>query len=663
MIWTEHPLIDALPQFRKLSDEQFAALAGSVGPAAALEYFKAREKRIAEAARDPFRHEFPLAHWADVEHLVQQRQVVFVPGGNNPGKSWWAGSLGMRFLTRRFGWEGQSTGKLRVLYVAQDEDASAMFQQPAVYAHFPVEWRNTNESQKKPPGFAKLINYGEKNGFTEGSFVLPKPLKGQCWFKTVAQYTRDPKSFEGPAYDLVIVDEGCPLPLFNSLLGRVSKLGGRLIYLLTCVNGYDPTMGQGLEGATLTKTLPMRWDFTQGIENFAFVFPELRLQEHQSEYLKRLGCPVGHMPYLMQPLNPNWGVIFMWNTFNPFQPPGKWVANVKPPMNTDETQIKNHSVCRLISTPWQGKMPAMFDAAVGKPRWKVLVMLFGWIERVGQLAIGNFNPEVHVVRGERREALDAMIRDGKATVYTGSDPETARSHAILWLAVFPPSPTYPKGLKYLFDESPRRDEGEWVNAAGERGDGQYVYRATGSNWYKKYIRDRERDWNICDLVSDKFSLTPPPATVWRRVVSRRGDPRGFATEESTATGTRSLFNLYLENHAADHPDLGPMIFEPARVRAASTLDLDIIIDLLKYDEDKAASEGGVSAENCPQLLISDRCENFIRCALNYTLTDTGKGDAENPNKDFIDAARYLLSMDTPWVDVESAGESGGGAWS
>lgn len=121
----------------------------------------------------------------------------------------------------------------------------------------------------------------------------------------------------------------------------------------------------------------------------------------------------------------------------------------------------------------------MFDAVVGQPRWKVLVVIFGWIERIGQLALGNFNPEAHVVRGTNREALDTMVRDGKACVYMGDDPETQRSHALLWLAVFPPSPTYPKGLKYLFDESPRMTEGEWVNSNGDRGDGQYCYKGTG----------------------------------------------------------------------------------------------------------------------------------------------------------------------------------------
>jgi len=662
LAWTAHPLVDRYPEYRALSEAEFTEMAAAVGDEAALEYFKAREKRISDSSRDPFRHEFPLPHWADVEAMVKRKAVTFVPGGNNPGKSWWAGSLVMRFLTRQFGWENQSVGKLQVLMVSQDEDASSMFQQPAVYAHFPLEWRTTNESGKKPPGFAKVINYGEKNGFTEGSFVLPRPLKGQCWFKTVAQYTREPKSFEGPAYDLVIIDEGCPLQLFKALLGRVAKRGGRIVYLLTCVNGYDQTMGQGFEGAKLLKTLPMQWDTCAGAVNPGIVFPELKIAEHQTDLLKRLGCPVGHMPYMMQPLNPNWGVMFMWNTMNPFQPRGQWtpcgVAN-------GESNAESLVESRSSTLPWNGGLPAMFDACVGDPRWKVLVRIFGWIERVGQLALGNFNPEVHVMRGEKREALDRMIREGKACVYQGDDPETQRSHAILWLAVFAPSPTWPKGLKYIFDESPTAGEGEWVNGNGERGEGQFVYRATGANWYKRYLRERERAWNITEIGRSQLRTKPVAAgdASLERIVMRKGDPRGFATEESTATGTRNLFELYLEDHSEEHPDAYPMVFTPAKIKRASSLDIDIIIGLLKYDEDKAVRDGGLTAENTPQLLVSERCENFIRCALNYTLTDLGKSDEDNPHRDFIDCLRYVLSTDTPYIELEVLSIQTGGAWS
>ena len=39
----------------------------------------------------------------------------------------------------------------------------------------------------------------------------------------------------------------------------------------------------------------------------------------------------------------------------------------------------------------------------------------------------------------------------------------------------------------------------------------------------------------------------------------------------------------------------------------------------------------------------------------------GKADEDNPNRDFIDADRYLNSGDTPHVDFQASQVSGGGA--
>jgi len=648
--WTNHPLIDQLPEYRRLSDAEFEDMAVACGSEEAWKHHAKREKRIRDAERDPFRFEFPLPHWADLEAEVLRHIVTFVPGGNNPGKSRWLASFAVRVLMGKVRWEGMAPdGRIKVLMVAQDEGASKMFQQDKVYAQLPIEWRRLNESAKKPPGFTKCINYSDKNGFTESNLVLPRPLKASLWFKTVAQYTREPQSFEGPDYDCVGIDEGAPLALFRSLLGRVSKRGGKIVYLLTCVHGYDQTMGQGLQGARLVKWLPMNWRWggiqppsprpsppaegedagreagAPGYVDATVKYPELKIGESQTDYLRRLGCPAGCMPYKMQPLNPHWRVVFMWTIWNPFQPKAKW----------------------------NPKMPAQVDACVGDPRWKVLVKMFGWIERMGQLAIGNFNADIHVVRGAAREKLDAMVRDGKTSVCMGDDPETQRSHALLWQARFPPCPQWPKGLKYLFDESPRASEGEWVNASGERGEGQYVYKATGANWYKRYIREREKEWNICDELVAVPQCFPC-------VLQRRGDPRGFATEESTATGTRSMFDLYTEDHSDEHPLCGPMIFTPAKIRRASSLDIDVLIDLFRVDEERYRKEGGFTAENTPARLVSERCENWIRCALEYSLTDLGKADEDNPHRDFIDADRYLNSAETPYVDFAASQVSGGG---
>ena len=121
LVWTEHPLVDADERYRRLDDEELRAVIAEAGEEAAVKYWEARENRIAKAVRDPYLHEFRLPHWDDVEAMVKRKTVTFVPGGNNPGKSWWSGSLVMRFLTRKFAWENLGRRKLKVLMIAQDD--------------------------------------------------------------------------------------------------------------------------------------------------------------------------------------------------------------------------------------------------------------------------------------------------------------------------------------------------------------------------------------------------------------------------------------------------------------------------------------------------------------------------------------------------------------
>lgn len=602
-------------RYRRLTPEQCSAMLKAHGEAPLLEYMRARDERIAKSISDPLNFGFELPHWADFRHQVKNKIETFVPGGNNSAKSWLFGKLIVEVMTRRFTWEEMPATGLRILGIAQDDTASKQFQQPAVYAHLPVEWRQYNQGFTKKRRWDMKINYTDTGGFTEGVFGLPSPFRSTCHFMTVAQWVDNPRKFEGPAFHLVVIDEGCPRQMYETLKVRARKVGGHLVYGLTCVDGYDEVMGEALDGARLLKTLPMRktWFQVPGSrfqveEDKTIRFPGLDVNRQQTPYLRTLGCPAGHMPYIMAPVDPHKGVWFPWTHWNPFQPRGKW----------------------------DPKMPAMFDGCVGMPSWKVLVRIFGWVEKMKRLAIGNFLPQVHVIPHER---VAALLADRKLTTAMADDPETARSHAILWRGVDP------EGLHYIFDECPRVDEGEWVNSAGERGEGQFLYAGVGSNFYKRLIREREREHGI-------------------EPVKRLGDPRGFATTESTETGTRNMFELFNEDGAPGDEDEAAMYFEPAKVRRTASLDLDNLITLLAFDVERWQREGSLSVENRPKLYVSDRCQNFIRCVLNYQIPPTGRvsDDDKNPWKDFIDAARYLFSVPLEYEPENQPLMVGGGAW-
>lgn len=259
----ELDMLDAyMPRF---SAEDVARLtATEEGTTKLLKYVIERHERLWRQRNDPLRHGFELKHWEDFREIIRNRIETFVPGGNNSAKSWLIGKLVVEVMTRRFTWPELPTNGMRVLCITQDDTSSKMFAQPAVYAHLPLMYREYNQQREKKRQWDMKVNYSDGGGFTENVFTLPSPLRSQCWFMTVAQYWDNPRKFEGPAYHLVTVDEGCPRQLWATLRVRARKVGGRLVYALTCIDGYDETMGDALEGARVLKSLPMQWQWKHG---------------------------------------------------------------------------------------------------------------------------------------------------------------------------------------------------------------------------------------------------------------------------------------------------------------------------------------------------------------------------------------------------------------
>ncbi len=586
-LFTAHPIWDR--EWPPLSEEQAVQLVKERGEQELMQYVEGHEKRLRLAVSDPFTHSFDLPHWDIVRHWQEQKSELILLGGNGSAKTEFGGKHVARLMATR--------EMAKILCVARSEDDSIQYQQSAIYKYLPKAARSWNEQAKKRRNTITKINWSQAGGFTEGTFVLPN--RCQCFFKTVAQYERDPLSFEGPEYDFVWIDEGCPLGLMDTLRVRASKRAGKLLFTFTAVHGMDATCKGALEGARLVKSLPMQWDWLIGKEggvNRALTFPELNLDEVQVK-----GCPPGHMPFLMQPLDFAKGIVFMWTHWNPFLPKGKW----------------------------NPKLPEIFDKVVGRAKWQVRVRLFGWVEKSSGALISNFNPSVHVIPHAK---IEDMLKRGELTTYLAADPAGARSYFLQWMGVDS------RGRRFVIDECPRFEEGEWVGGDGEPGDGQKVYAGIGINEYKRIIRAREKQHG-------------------KESERKIGDPRAFATKAASEEGGVTLFELFERDGEEQEAELAPMTFTPARIRQTQLLDVEVIVDLLAYDSDEP-----ISIVNEPKLYISDRCQNTIKCWLNYDGRTKLANGRDNPYKDGVDCTRYLTCEDLPFVDPNVPTVVSGGGW-
>lgn len=571
-----------------------------------LEYRKFRERAIQEADEDPLRKGFELPFWHDFREFLSRKDELYALGGNGPGKT----EIGSKLVVETL----VSTRGMRVLCVAQNETSSKQLQQPGVYKYLPPGLRTRNESAlSKRRDRVTKVNYSPAGGFTESTFVLPN--RSQCWFKTVEQYERDKLSFEGPEYDLCWIDEPAPIALVDTLSYRVGKRRGKFLFTFTAVHGFDAVCNRVLTGARVLVSLPMNWVWDlryarkvegpipaphqRGAPDPRIVIPELR---HDEEHVK--GLPPGHMPYMMQPLNPTQGVIFLWTHWNLFLP------RYREDPREEKTQ-NNH---------W----PELFKKVRGKSRQVVRTRLFGWAEKISGCQFPQFSPDIHVIPASK------VPEEG--TDYMSGDPATARSYFFLWARVDE------FGRKFIFDESPRcHEEGEWVTSDGERGDGTRVFAGRGVDFYKQHLRRREREHQ-------------------REPVRRKGDPRAFATEAAAKEGGQSLFDLFLNDGrvGVEGGDLEPMFWEAAKIRQTIDLDLEKVNAELAWDD----SKGKPTRDNEPSLYVSDRCENLIRCMLNWH-PDQGR---DSPYKDPVDALRYLFDEPLHYLDPKVPEVVGGKGW-
>lgn len=237
-----------------------------------------REDKIRAEKMDPYRHGYEPPHWKEADELLLNHRDMLVMGGNRAGKTEWAAKRAVNLLV--------ANKDMRVWCLHTTEKSSIQMQQSVIFKYLPAEWKTLRKT--------KITNvaYTQKNGFSEGSFVLPN--KSQCFFMNYAQ-KRD--VIEGGEVDLVWCDELVPLDWLETLRYRLVTRNGLLIVTFTPVTGYSPVVKSYVAGCKFIKA---------------------RKSELLPDKINVMGLPAGTMPYVAKPHGRQGSIMWFHSAMNPY---------------------------------------------------------------------------------------------------------------------------------------------------------------------------------------------------------------------------------------------------------------------------------------------------------------------------------------------------------
>lgn len=190
-----------------------------------------REELILKEKRDPYRYGFIPTIWKLALEYLEKFKSLLLLGGNRSSKSTFAARRVVETLLEKPG--------ARVWCFQTTADNSREMQQSLVWRYIPPEIKEMKK------GKVLNINYSQKGGFTENTFVLPNG--SQCFFRNYAQ---DIQTIEGGEVDLAWCDELVPLDWLETIKYRLTTRNGELLVTFTPIEGYSPTVKEYLSGAT-----------------------------------------------------------------------------------------------------------------------------------------------------------------------------------------------------------------------------------------------------------------------------------------------------------------------------------------------------------------------------------------------------------------------------
>jgi len=644
--WTPHPLLpvpadDAIRYWisKPGGDEKLA------------KYYSDRENLIRLSEQNPFDYGTEPKHWADADSLLWLKiLILMIFGGNRAGKS--------EYAAKRTVQDAVNYPESVIFCMHENEKASVALQHKYVWKYLPQQIQTLNGRSHS----VYKVKYSLANGFTDGKLVLPN--RSEIYFLT---YGQKPGDFEGLELGAkgcegrigVWADENMTLPWLNMLKLRLASRSAKLVWTFTPTNGITPTIKE-LLGSTgkVVKTLPA---------------------ELLAERVNVPGLPVGHMPYIVEPLFEKSRAIYFHSILNPF---GNHYVNIK-------------ALCQ------------------SKPSEYIERRAYGYSRDVAERRFPYFGAWNIV-------SPDNLPSTG--TNYMFTDPAGGRNWATIWVRVVPGNP--PK--YYVYRDWPQEQVyGEWAvptereitadTRRGWDGDPGPAQRSLGYGHveYKQlFLREEtiearvkngvilERDpyrrrlveekaledgLNIADVESpSKSASTGGYSRPWidstSVVVLKMDDGRLVNTPDTwTATLHEDIQDRYVDSRAGKNQhasqkggtclvsELARIQYKPGtdevsapsmRFRLASGVDIEEGIIAINATLFWNKEEPLMPLINEPRIYVSEDCRQFIWAAQNYT----GNGGEKGACKDFVDNWRYMALARLRYLDAAALETQGGGSY-
>ena len=311
--WNDQPIHPIIPKINSSTE-------------GALELRRKRIQLCQLEKADPYVYGYIPDHWEMANEEWSGASEILVSGGNRAGKTLWAARKCIQVMLEK--------DNAQVLCCHTSNATSVTVQQPAIYNYLPVALRGTKK------GKIHYLNYSRKNGFTDGSFILPNGSR--CDF---INYTQSENTIEGREADLVWCDELVPQSWVETLRYRLITRRGKLLVTQTPIEGVASVYKEFVSGARIEK-----WG--EG---------ELLAEKVGSE-----GWPKGKAPRVMKQQLTERKTLFFFSEDNAYNP---W----------DEMKKK----------------------LAGAPMGQILTRAYGWATNNLGKAFSRFRAEVHTIDREK----------------------------------------------------------------------------------------------------------------------------------------------------------------------------------------------------------------------------------------------------------------------